>query len=108
MAPPPATRPIGEEMSKALSVMALAAPPSGSVAVVSGHTKRPMLGFADKAQNLRDRRIFVCQGLHRSEPFREDARSMKQLLIERAHHSEPLAGELASFHADDIEAFETG
>src|SRR6185437_2381141 len=108
MAPPPATRPIGDEMSKALSVMALAAPPSGSVAVVSRHAKRPMLGFADEGQNLCDGRIFVCQRLHRGKPFREHARSVKQLLIERAHRGKPLARKLPSFHADDIEAFETG
>src|SRR6185437_768715 len=108
MAPPPATRPIGDEMSKALSIMALAAPPSGSVAVVSGQTKRPMLGVADEGQNLRDRRIFVCQRLHRGKPFCENARSMKQLLIERAHRSKPFTRELASFHTDDIEALEAG
>src|ERR1700742_3011062 len=108
IAPPPATRPIGDEMLKALSVMALVAPPSGSIAVVSRHAQRPMLGVANERQNLRDGRIFVCQRLYRREPFRENARPVKQLLIKRAHRREPLAGEFTPLHTDNIEAFEAG
>src|SRR3954447_2913989 len=45
---------------------------------------------------------------HAVKAFGKQARSMKQLLIERAHHGEPLSRKFAAFHADDVEAFEHG
>src|SRR5262249_57479011 len=43
--------------------------------------------------------------LHACEPGCEDAGSVKQLLVERANRRHPLAGKLASLHADEVEAF---
>ena len=67
-----------------------------------------MLAAADEGQDFRDRRIFAGQRLHRAQPFGEHARAMKQLLIERPDHGEPLAREFAAPHADNVETFEAG
>ncbi len=40
------------------------------------------------------------------QPLGKDTRAVKQLLIECAYRDEPRLGELAPFHADDVEAFE--
>src|SRR6201999_746603 len=80
IAPPPATRPIGDELSKALVVMAPATPSS---VLVSRKAKRPMRAIADEGQDFADRGIVGRQRLHRCEPFGEDAGAAKQLLIKR-------------------------
>ena len=67
-----------------------------------------MLAVVDECQNLRDRGVGACQRLHRAQPFGKNARSVEQFLVERTHRGQPLARELATLHADDIEAFETG
>src|SRR6266567_2804724 len=102
IAPPAAIRPTGEVTSKALSVMAASSMPA---AAVGRKTECAVLGVADKGEDLGDRRILSCHRLHLDQPFGEDAGPVKQLLIERAHRREPLFGEFAALHADDIEAF---
>src|SRR5437588_1418441 len=106
MAPPPAITPTGEEMSDAADVMAAAVPSSLVVAVAGGQAQRAVLAGTDEAQDFRDRRILRGHRLHRDQPLGKDAGAEKQLLIERAHGSEPRLGELAPLHADDVETFE--
>src|SRR6267142_7128756 len=106
MAPPPAMTPTGEEIFEAADVMAAAIPSSMFVAVVGWKAQRAMLALADESENFRDRRILSRQRLRRIQPLGEDAGPVKQLLIERAHSGEPLLGELAALHADDVETFE--
>src|ERR1700736_4047555 len=65
-----------------------------------------MLAVANEGQNFRDRRIFGSQRLHRAQPLGKNARTVKQLLIERTYGSKPLAGKFAALHADDVETFE--
>src|ERR1700730_9616563 len=65
-----------------------------------------MLAVADEGEDFRDRGIRARQRLHLTQPFGENARSVKQRLIERPYHGKPLAREIAAFHANDIEAFE--
>ena len=67
-----------------------------------------MLAVADEGEDFRDRGILGRQRLHRVQPFGKDAGAVKQLLIERAYGRQPLLGELAALHADDVEAFEAG
>src|ERR1700731_4277139 len=67
-----------------------------------------MLAVVDEGQDFRDRGVRARQRLHRAQPFGKNARSMKQLLIERTHRGQPFSRELSALHADDVEAFETG
>ena len=67
-----------------------------------------MLTVVDERQDLRDRRVRARQRLHRAQPFGKNARSVEQFLVERPHRGQPLSRELATLHADDVEAFETG
>src|ERR1700722_2577177 len=67
-----------------------------------------MLALVDESQDFRDRRIRGRQRLHRTQPFGKNAGSVEQLLIERANRGQPFARELATLHADDVEAFEAG
>src|SRR5882757_4963071 len=108
MTPPAAIRPTGDEICRAPLVMAWAAPSSTALAAVSRQAQSAMLAIADEGQNFRNRRIFDRQGLHRVQPFGKHSGSIKQLLIKRSHHREAPAGEVATFHADDVEAFEAG
>src|SRR5580698_1572087 len=96
--PPPATRPIGDEISGALLVMAGMAPSSMAAAGIIRKAQRAMLAVADEGEDLLDRRIFGGQRLHRGEPLGENTGAVKQLLIERAHRGEPFASELATPH----------
>lgn len=66
-----------------------------------------MLAGLDKLQDFRDRLIFTRHRLYRSQSFREDTRSIKQLLIKRSNLGEPLAGEFAALHANDVEPFKS-
>src|SRR5689334_8738522 len=79
-----------------------------SIAAVGRQAQRAMFCFGDEGQNFRDRRVFRRQRLHGLEPLGENAGSVKQLLIEGAHGSEALLGELAALHADEVEALERG
>src|ERR1700761_9035153 len=100
--PPPAIRPTGDEISKAPDVMATAAS-SLSVARIGRKAQSAMLAVVDERQDLRDRRVCARQRLHRAQPFGKNARSVEQFLVERTHRGQPLARELATLHADDIE-----
>ena len=62
------------------------------VVVAGGPAEWPVLASFDEGQDIRNRRIFIRQGLHGGESLREDAGPMKQLLIEGAYGHEPLAG----------------
>src|SRR2546429_265837 len=106
IAPPPAMMPTGEEISRAAEVMVAAVPFSMPKAVVGRKTERAVLAVADESENFRNRGVLLRHRLHRVQPFGKDAGPVKQLLIERAHRSKPLARELAALHADEIEAFE--
>src|ERR1700677_4216425 len=108
MTPPAAIRPTGDEISKALLVMAPAIPSSMSVAVANRKAQGAKLAVADKGQNFLNCRIFGRQRLHFIQPFRKNTRAVKQLFIERSERGKPLAGELATLHADDVESFEAG
>src|SRR4051812_17846657 len=107
MAPPPAMTPTGEEMSEAAEVMA-AAIPSSMLAVVGGQAERAMLALRDEGEDFSNRRVFAGERLHGTQPLGKDAGTVKQLLVERAHRRQPLLGELAALHADDVQPFERG
>src|SRR5882757_8586697 len=83
-----------------------ATPHSRPVAIFFRQTQRAVLVLRNECQNLRNRRVFAGHRLHALETQRKYAGAMKQLLIERANQCEPLAGELAALHADDVEALE--
>ena len=53
-------------------------------------------------------RIVARHALHALKPFGKHARPVEQFLVEGAHSSEPLLGEIPAFHADDVEAFQCG
>src|SRR3981081_3780536 len=108
MTPPAAIKPIGDEISIALLVMARATPSSMLVGAVVREAQRPMLAVANKAQNFSDGRVCGRQRLHRAQPLGKNAGAVKQLLIERTYGSEPLAGKFAALHADEVETFEAG
>src|SRR5207302_5395935 len=103
IAPPAAIRPTGEVISKALSVMA---PSSMPAAVVGRKTERAVLGIADKLKDFGDRGILGSHRLQLDQPFGKDSGPVKQPLIERSHGCEPILGEVAALHADNVEAFE--
>src|SRR5207244_9492240 len=69
-------------------------------------TERAMLALRDEGEDFGDSRILSGQRLHRIQPLGKDARAVKQALIERAHFRQPLLGELAALHADDVQPFE--
>src|SRR5580692_2520054 len=108
MTPPAAIRPTGDEISKALLVMAPATPSSMSVAVASRKAEGAKLAVADEGQNFPYCRVFGRQRLHLFQPFGKNAGAVKQLFIERPERGQPVAGELAALHADDVEPFEAG
>src|ERR1700733_1202352 len=108
MTPPAAIKPTGDEISKALLVMAPVIPSPMSVAVASRKAQSAKLAVADKGQDFLDCRIFGRQRLHCMQPFGKNTGAVKQLFIERPECGEPLARELAALHADDVEAFEAG
>src|ERR1700675_2997909 len=62
----------------------------------------------DEAKDFRDRGIRIGEAPHFGEALGENARAVKQPLIERPDRREPLARELATLHADDVEAGERG
>ena len=103
--PPPAIKPMGDEICKSRSVMVCSATPSSRpVAVFSWQAKRAMLDLGNERQNFGDRWILVCQMRHALESFGKHPGAMEQLLVERSNRSEPIAGEIAALHADDVEA----
>src|ERR1700722_18259886 len=104
--PPPAIRPIGDKIGKASALMA--DPSSMPVTVIRGETQRTMLAVADKGQDFRNRRILGCERLPLVQPFGKNPGTMEEPLIERSHRGEPLPGEFAALHADDVETFEAG
>src|SRR5579872_6360848 len=65
-----------------------------------------MLAVLDKGQNLRDRWVLARERPHSLQPFGENARAVKQFLVERAQGRQTLAREFPSFHADDVEALQ--
>src|ERR1700682_1815523 len=65
-----------------------------------------MLAVADEGENFRDRRILRGHRLSCVQPLGKDAGAVKQFLIKRPHGPQPLLGELAALHADDVETFE--
>src|SRR5882762_7584997 len=65
-----------------------------------------MLSGIDESQDFRDGGIRTRQMPHLVQTLGKDAGPVKQLLIKRSYHREALAGELAAFHADDVEADE--
>src|SRR6266853_995811 len=79
-----------------------------SVAAVSRKAQRAMLAVGDERQNFRDRGVLGRQGLHLAQPVGENAGTVKQLLIEGPYDGEPLAREIATLHADDVETLEAG
>src|SRR5215208_8267656 len=98
--------PTGDEMSEAAEVMAAAIPLSLLAAVAGGKAERAMLALRDEGEDFSDRRILTGKLLHRSQPLGKDTGAVKQLLVERAHFRQPLLGELAALHADDVQPFE--
>src|SRR5690349_9441712 len=98
--------PTGEEMSEAAEFMAAAIPSSMLVAVVGGKAERTVLAFPDESKDFGDRRIRCGQRLHRAQPLGKDAGAVKKFLVERAYRGQPLLGELAALHADDVQSFE--
>src|SRR5258707_7623477 len=66
-----------------------------------------MFSGIDESQDFRNRRICPRQMPHLVQPLGKDAGAVKQLLIKRSYHREALAGELAAFHADGVEAGES-
>src|SRR6185436_19077918 len=106
MAPPPAINPTGEEISH--EVMVRAAPCSVSLVRIGGQAQRAVFSLADEGEDLGNRRIRACERLHRAQSLSKNTRSKKQFLIERAYRGKPLAGEIASPHADNIESFKAG
>src|SRR6478736_7410742 len=83
-------------------------PPLISVAAVNRQAQRTMLAVGDEGQDFCDRGVLGGQGLHVAQSFGENAGSVKQLLIEGPYDGEPLARELATLHADDVETLEAG
>src|SRR5882762_10719930 len=65
-----------------------------------------MLSGIDESQDFRDGGIRTRQMPHLVQTFGKDPGAVKQLLIKRSYHREALAGELAAFHADDVETGE--
>src|SRR5579864_878817 len=105
MAPPPAIKPIGDEISKAVVVMASVNPRSVFFALLGRKTKRPMLAIFDESQNVSYGVIFARHRLHRLKSFGENSRSVKQLEIERTKLGQALAGKVAAPHANDVQSF---
>src|ERR1700735_4706509 len=81
--PPAAIRPTGDEISKALLVMAPAIPSSMSVAVANRKAQGAKLAVADKGQNFLDCRIFGRQRLHLVQAFGKNPGAMTEVFIER-------------------------
>src|SRR4051794_23531318 len=106
MAPPPAMTPTGEEISEAAVVMAAAIPSSVLVAVIGRKAQRAVLAVVDKGEDFRDRGILLRHWLYHLQSLGKNPRAMKQLLIKRPHSRQPVPGEVAAFHADDVETFE--
>src|SRR5690242_4561266 len=77
-------------------------------AAIGRQAKRAMLAAGDECQDLGDRLIFRRHRLHRLEALGEETGAVKQLLIDAAHGRQPLLGELAPLHADEVEALEHG
>src|ERR1700674_5817389 len=108
MTTPAAIRPTGDEISNAWLVMAPGIPSSMSVAVASRKAQGAKLAVADKGQNFLDCRIFGRERLHLGQPLGKNTGAVKYFFIERWERAKPLAGELATLHADDVESFEAG
>ena len=62
----------------------------------------------DERDDFGDRRIGGWLRLRLAEPFGKRARTEEQRLIERTDEVQPLPGELAPPHADDVQPFERG
>src|SRR5262245_40192338 len=98
--------PTGDEMSEAAEVMAAAIPSSLLVAVVGGKAQRAKLALLDEGEDFGDRRVLAGERLQGDQPLGKDTGTVKQSLIERAHLRQPLFGELAALHADDVQPLE--
>src|SRR5260370_40233948 len=102
MAPPPAITPTGEEIPETADIMVAAIPSSVLVAVVGRKAQRAVLAVADEGEDFRNRRILRGHRLHRGQPLGKDPGAVKQFLVERPHRRQPVLGELAPLHADDV------
>src|SRR5450631_1506038 len=72
--PPPAIKPMGDEIRASETVMVGPAPPlSGMGAVLVGKTERTMFGGGNEHQDLPDRRILCGQMLHGIETLGKHA-----------------------------------
>src|SRR6185312_1519380 len=81
---------------------------SGPVVAFGRQAQGPKLAVLDEGENFFDRRIVSHHRLHAFQPLGEDARTMKELLVEPAHGRQALLGELPPLHADEVEAFQYG
>src|SRR5712672_3856862 len=105
MTPPAAINPMGDEICKTSLVM-VCPDDSRPFAVFHRLTQLAIFFSIDEGQDFRNRWIGSRQIPRLVETLGKDAGPVKQLLIKRSYHREALAGELAAFHADDVEADE--
>src|SRR5580704_5022476 len=75
-------------------------------AAFHGLAQFAMFSGVDEGKDFRDRRVCARKTPDPVQALGEHPRTVKQLLIKRPYHGEALAGELAAFHADDVEAGE--
>src|ERR1700761_8168939 len=67
-----------------------------------------MLTVLDEGQDFADGGIVTRHALHALQTFGEHTRPVEQFWVEGAYGGEPLFGETAPLHADDVEAFQRG
>src|SRR6202048_3765749 len=77
---------------------------SRPLAVLHRLAQLPMLGGIDEGQDFRNRRLRSREMPDLIEAVGQCGGPVKQLLIERSHDREALAGEFPAFQADGIEA----